>query len=78
MIAMILLLYYWDILIGIYQTMFLLFGFLPSVVAFFAVLCLWTRRSKYEVSQRFIQEDVAKKQHKMILEETDTPSPESG
>ncbi len=59
--ALTLLLYYWELLVGIYQVIFLLFGFLPSVVAFFAVLYLWVKKTREDTIRRFIQEEEAKK-----------------
>ncbi len=55
--ALVLLLYYWDLLVGIYQTVFLLFGFLPSVVAFFVVLYLWMKQTREDAIRRLIQEE---------------------
>ncbi len=55
--ALTLLLYYWDLLVGIYQTVFLLFGFLPSVVAFFVVLYLWMKQTREDAIRRLIQEE---------------------
>ncbi len=59
--ALTLLLYYWELLVGIYQIIFLLCGFLPSVVAFFAVLYLWVKKTREDTIRRFIQEEEVKK-----------------
>ncbi|OLS14092.1 MAG: hypothetical protein RBG13Loki_2270 [Promethearchaeota archaeon CR_4] len=49
-IALTILLYYWDLLVGVYKTIFLLFGFLPSIVALCVMLIVWKRKSRDEKS----------------------------
>ncbi len=60
-IALSILVYFWDLLVGIYQTVFLVFGFLPTLVALFAVLYLWSKQNREEALRRFMQEEEAKK-----------------
>lgn len=60
-IALTLLLYYWDLLVGIYQTVFVVFGFLPCLVAFFVVLYLWVKQTREDAIRQFIREEEERK-----------------
>ncbi len=64
--ASILLLYYWDLLVGIYQNIFIIFGFLPSLVALFVVLYKWVKQNREDAFRRFIQEEEARKKAELV------------